>query len=149
MSQVPVIQEDGNGVLGDHAVVSGSAAAVLVRLLGDWRWDFVRLGFPATTLAEVEQAVDALRAAACAGLARGESGQGQRKPEVERSGRWLTTNEVAAAIGRTPQRVRQLRAEDRVDGQLVAGRMRYPPETIAQALAQLPGTEDAHDPDAR
>jgi hypothetical protein len=118
-----------SGVLGGHAAIAPAAAAMLTRLLGDWRRNFSRfdLGGPGEYLA-VDEAIAALHHVASADG----NTEARRKPEPPNLDSWLPATEIANATGLTAHRIRQLARAGRVTSMPVNGRMVFPPETVEQ-----------------
>jgi hypothetical protein len=115
-------------------VVDGAAAAAILRLLGEWKREYVRLRLPPdpAAFAAVDEAVAALSAAAGARLAAG-----SRPGTRERAGNtaepklatWLTARDVATRSGVSKRYVCQLAAAGRIKSFMPNGHYLFPPGT--------------------
>ena len=122
------VARDQCGVFDRHAFVSGEAAVVLVKLLGSWH----RAGLSTAEVVTVTPAVQALNEAAMehrAASARGNR-EGKGKAPGPITGAWSSTKELAAAVGLSERRIRQLQEDGLLDGRRVAGRYQFPPSTL-------------------
>jgi hypothetical protein len=124
------IGPDASGVVGGHAVIAGPAAAVLLRVLGDARREFVRLGLPASDFMALDEALSALHEAANAATSRAGTGEVTGKPEASTTEAWISTQQVADAAGRSARWIRTLHATGRLEGIDHGGRLMFPPETV-------------------
>lgn len=123
---------ESSGVVGSHAVIAGSVAGDLARLLGDWERNFVRLGMLPPTLMPIAEAVQALRAAAAIEASRSGSAEGAGKSDEPSLVSWISTREVADRSGVTERRVRQRHEAGEIEGVKIRGRLLFPPETPAR-----------------
>ncbi|MEZ5077310.1 MAG: helix-turn-helix domain-containing protein [Solirubrobacterales bacterium] len=130
MSDLPRISSDQAAVIAGHALIPGPAAARLLTLLpGNYRREILRRGVGGEDLAQVEEAVAALGAAATASV-RGNA-EGQRKPAPADSGS-MTSDEAASILGVTESRVRQMARAGEIEAYQAGGRWWLPRHVVDQ-----------------
>ena len=133
------IPGNGSGVIGEHAVIAGLPAALLSRMLADWRRQLPP-GVRPEQVRAVEEAVGALRVAASEHitaaqrerLPAGGNGEGHAAGGSPESQPWMTTKDAAALLGTSPRRVRQLGEEGTLDSIMVDGRRMWPSEQVSR-----------------
>jgi hypothetical protein len=126
----PRVGRGESAVVDGRALIPGVAATQLVRILDKAGWRLMLPpGMHPLQRVTVEEAVEALRAAAAETMARaqdarlapGASEQGQPSADRTSSEQWIPTREAATIIGVSSARVRQLSDEGKLNSVLLDG----------------------------